>query len=66
MSDIKRITSWKLVMDIEWEDGKVEEIDFPEHLTQYVDDYLTELEEERHREEKWEKELEVRKELNLN
>ena len=66
MSDIKRITSWKLVMDIEWEDGKKEEIDFPEHLAQYVDDYLTELEEERHQEGKWEKELEVRKELNLN
>ena len=47
MSDIKRIVSWKLVMDIEWEDGKKEEIDFPEHLAQYVDDYLTEIEEER-------------------
>ncbi len=66
MSDIKRIVSWKLVMDIEWEDGKKEEIDFPEYLAQYVDDYLTEIEEERHQEEKWEKELEVRKELNLN
>jgi hypothetical protein len=47
MSDIKRIVSWKLKMDIEWEDGKIEEIDFPEHLAQYVDDYLTEIEEER-------------------
>ena len=47
MSDIKRIVSWKLVMDIEWEDGKKEEIDFPEHLAQSVDDYLTEIEEER-------------------
>ena len=27
MSDIKRIVSWKLVMDIEWEDGKKEEIE---------------------------------------
>jgi hypothetical protein len=44
---MKRITSWKLVMDIEWEDGKKEEINFPEHLAEYVDDYLTELEEER-------------------
>lgn len=47
MSDIKRIVSWKLKMDIEWEDGKIEEIDFPEHLAEYVDDYLTEIEEER-------------------
>jgi hypothetical protein len=51
MSDIKRITSWKLVMDIEWEDGKKEEIDFPERLAQYVDEYLTEIEEERAKEE---------------
>jgi hypothetical protein len=51
MSDIKRIVSWKLVMDIEWEDGKKEEIDFPEHLAQYVDDYLTEIEKERAEEE---------------
>ena len=34
-------------MDIEWQDGKKEEIDFPEHLAQGVDDYLTEIEEER-------------------
>ena len=52
MSDIKRIVSWKLKMDIEWEDGKIEEIDFPEHLAQYVDDYLTEIEEERAEEDK--------------
>lgn len=52
VSNMKRITSWKLVMDIEWEDGKKEEIDFPEHLTQYVDDYLTEIEKERAEEEK--------------
>ena len=51
MSDIKRIVSWKLVMDIEWEDGKKEEIDFPEYLAEYVNDYLTELEEERAEEE---------------
>jgi hypothetical protein len=51
MSNIKRITSWKLVMNIEWEDGKKEEIDFPEHLAEYVDDYLTEIEEERAQEE---------------
>lgn len=53
-------------MDIEWEDGKAEEIDFPEHLTQYVDDYLTELEEERQKEEEWEQELKARAKLNLN
>ena len=47
MSDIKRIVSWKLKMDIEWEDGKIEEIDFPEHLAEYVDGYLTEIEEKR-------------------
>lgn len=51
MSKIKRITSWKLVMDIEWEDGKTEEVDFPEHLAEYVDGFLTELEEERAEEE---------------
>jgi hypothetical protein len=50
MSDIKRIVSWKLKMDIEWEDGEIEEIDFPEHLAEYVDDYLTEIEEERAKE----------------
>lgn len=66
MSNMKRITSWKIVMDIEWEDGKAEEIDFPEHLTQYVDDYLTELEEERQKEEEWEQELKARATLNLN
>lgn len=47
MSKIKRITSWKLIMDIEWEDGRREVIDFPEHLAEYVDEYLTEIEEER-------------------
>lgn len=51
MSNIKRITSWKLVMDIEWEDGKTEEVDFPEYLAEYVNEYLTELEEERAEEE---------------
>lgn len=51
MSDIKRIVSWKLKMDIEWEDGEIEEIDFPEHLAEYVDAYLTEIEEERAEEE---------------
>lgn len=52
MSKAKRIVSWKLKMDIEWEDGKIEEIDFPEHLADYVDAFLTELEEERAKEEK--------------
>ena len=47
MSDIKRIVSWKIVMDVEWEDGEKEEIDFPEHLAEYVDEYLSEIEEER-------------------
>jgi hypothetical protein len=56
MSDIKRITSWKLVLDVEWEDGKKEEIDFPEHLAEYVDGFLTELEEERAKEEEEEDE----------
>ena len=37
-------------MDIEWEDGRREVIDFPEHLATYVDEYLTELEEERNEE----------------
>jgi len=63
---MKRITSWKLIMDIEWEDGRREVIDFPEHLAEYVDEYLTEIEEERDKENKWEKELQVRQELNLN
>lgn len=53
-------------MDIEWEDGTREEIDFPEHLADYVDSYLTEIEEKRYKEEKWEKELEARTKLNLN
>ena len=52
MSGLKRIVSWKLVMDIEWEDGTKEEIDFPEHLAEYVDGYLTEIEEERNKEDK--------------
>jgi hypothetical protein len=47
----KKIVSWKLKMDIEWEDGKVEEVYFPEHLAEYVDEYLTEIEEERAEEE---------------
>ena len=51
MSDIKRITAWKIVINVEWEDGEKEEIDFPEHLAEYVDDYLTEIEEERAEEE---------------
>ena len=51
MNDIKRIVSWKLKMDVEWEDGKIEEVDFPEHLAEYVDEYLTEIEEERAEEE---------------
>ena len=38
-------------MDIQWEDGKEEQVDFPEHLADYVDEYLTELEEERAEEE---------------
>jgi hypothetical protein len=63
---MKRITSWKLTMEVEWEDGRTEEIDFPEYLADYVDGYLTELEEERYKEEKWEKELEIRREMNLN
>ena len=50
MSDIKSIVSWKLKMDIEWDDGEIEEIDFPEYLADYVDAYLTEIEEERARE----------------
>ena len=51
MSNIKRIVSYKLKMEIEWEDGKVEEIDFPEHMAEYIDSYLTEIEEERAEEE---------------
>ena len=51
MSDIKRITAWKIVINVEWEDGEKEEIDFPEHLAQYVDEYLSEIEEERAEEE---------------
>jgi len=66
MSNMKKITSWSLKMDIEWEDGTREEIDFPEHLADHVDSYLTEIEEERYKEEKWEKELEARTKLNLN
>jgi len=47
MSKAKSIVSWKLKMDIEWDDGEIEEIDFPEYLANYVDAYLTEIEEER-------------------
>jgi hypothetical protein len=50
MSKAKSIVSWKLKMDIEWDDGEIEEIDFPEYLADYVDAYLTEIEEERARE----------------
>ena len=46
------IVSWKITMDIKWDNGEIEEIDFPEYLTQYVDDYLTRLEEEKAKDER--------------
>ena len=45
MSKAKSIVSWKIKMDVEWEDGEIEEIDFPEYLADHVDAFLTELEE---------------------
>lgn len=47
MNDIKRIVSWDLKIEIEWEDGITETLNFPEHLAQYVDEFLTEIEESR-------------------
>ena len=41
------IVAWKIKIEVEWNNGEVEEMDFPEYLTQYVDDYLTQLEEEK-------------------
>jgi hypothetical protein len=58
MSKAKSIVSWKLKMDIEWDDGEIEEIDFPEYLAEYVDGYLTEIEEERAREQEEQEEEE--------
>ena len=50
-SKAKSIVAWKLKIEVEWDNGETEELDFPEHLAQYVDDYLTEIEEERAEEE---------------
>ena len=47
MSDIKRIVSLDLKIEIEWEDGITETLNFPEHLAQYVDEFLTDIEESR-------------------
>lgn len=49
MSNIKQkaetIVAWQIKIEVEWNNGEVEELNFPEYLTQYVDDYLTRLEE---------------------
>jgi hypothetical protein len=51
MSKAKCIVAWKLKIEVEWDNGEIEELDFPEHLAKYVDEYLTEIEEERVEEE---------------
>ena len=47
MNDIKRIVSWDLKIEVEWEDGITETLNFPEHLARYVDEFLTDIEESR-------------------